>query len=96
MQALVQEVVYWPSIDADIANYIKRCAICTCHKASLPAQPMLPQDIPNGPQQEIVVDYFHRSGKDYLFIATCSARTPSFSTSHQKQPSPLYKDSMKL
>ena len=38
--------MYWPGIDADIANYV-RCTICTKHKASKTVQPMLPHDIPD-------------------------------------------------
>ena len=69
MQALASEAVYWPSIDVDITDYVKRCAICTWHKTCLPAQPMLPRDICSGPWQEMVADYFHHSSKDYLLIA---------------------------
>ena len=48
MQTLTWDAVYWPGIDANIADYVKRCAICIQHKVSLPAQPILPWDIPNG------------------------------------------------
>ena len=69
MQALACEAVYWPGLDANISNYVKRCAICTRHKASPPAQLMLPRDTPSGLWQGIMADYFHHSGKDYLLIA---------------------------
>ena len=36
MQAQVREAVYWPSIDADITDYVFQCTICTKHKASPP------------------------------------------------------------
>ena len=49
MQAQAREAVYWPGIDANIANHVCQCTICTKHKASPPAQPMLPWDIPDGP-----------------------------------------------
>ena len=49
MQDQTTESVYWPGIDADIADYVSWYTICTKHKASLPAQPMLPKDIPDGP-----------------------------------------------
>ena len=49
MQAQAREAVYWPGIDSDISDYVSQCTICTKHKASLPAQPMLLRDIPDGP-----------------------------------------------
>ena len=76
MQALAWEAVYWPGIDVDITNYVKRCAISTTYKASLPAQPMLPWDIPSSPWQKIVADYFNHSSKDYLLIADLFSRYP--------------------
>ena len=76
MKASAQEAVYWPGIDTIIADYIKRCTICTEHKASPPAQPMLPWHIPNAPWQEIVADYFYHSGNDYLFIANLFSKDP--------------------
>ena len=69
MWAQVREAVYWPSIDADIADYACWCTICTKQNASPPAQPMLPQDIPDGPWQEIAADYFTHKGKEYLLIS---------------------------
>ena len=62
MQAQVREAVHWSGIDADIANYVCQCTICTRHKASLPAQPMLPRDIPDGPWQEITAKYLAHKG----------------------------------
>ena len=46
MTHIVRANVYWPSINADIANYTKRCTICAKYKASQTVQPMLPCDIP--------------------------------------------------
>ena len=68
MQAKARESVYWPGIDADIVDYVSQCTICTKHKASLPAQPMLPRDIPDGPSQDIVADYMTHKSHEYLII----------------------------
>ena len=62
--------------NADITEYVRICTICTQHTASLPAQPMLPWDIPNDPWQEIAPDYFHHSGKYYLLIADLFSKYP--------------------
>ena len=68
MQAQAREAVYWPGIDSDISDYISWCTICTKHKASPPAQPMLPRDIPDGPWQDITADYTTFKGHEYLII----------------------------
>ena len=68
MQAQAREAVYWPGIDADISDYVSQCTICTKHKASLPAQPMLPRDIPDGPWQDITADYMIHKSQEYLII----------------------------
>ena len=68
MQAQVTEAVYWPGIGADIANYVCKCTICTMHKASPSAQPMLPRDVPDGPWQEITADYLTHKGREYMLV----------------------------
>ena len=35
MQHRARATVYWPGIDVDIVEYVKRCKICTQHKATL-------------------------------------------------------------
>ena len=46
---LARSTVYWPGIDADIADYVRCCTICAKHKALQTVQPMLPCNIPDGP-----------------------------------------------
>ena len=68
--------VYWPGIDTDIADYVRKCTICAKHKASQTVQPMLPWDIPDGPWQELAADYFTHKGKDYLLIVDTFSKHP--------------------
>ena len=76
MHAQAREAVYWPGIDADIADYVCQCTICPKCKASPPAQPMLPRDVPDGPWQEIIADYFTHKGKEYLLICNLISKYP--------------------
>ena len=69
MQAQAREAVYCPAIDSDISDYVSQCTICTKHKGPLPAQPMLPRDIPDGPWQDIAVDYMTFKSHEYLIIS---------------------------
>ena len=76
--------VYWPGIDADISDYVKRCTICTKYKASQATQPMLLGDIPDRPWQELAADYFTHKGKDYLLIADTFSKYPFIYKVHSK------------
>ena len=76
MQAQAREAVYWPGIDADISDYVSWCTICTKHKASLPAQPMIPRDILDDPWQDIAADYMTHKGHEYLIICNAFSKYP--------------------
>ena len=59
--------------------YVSQCTICTKHKASPPAQPMLPRDIPDGPWQDITADHMTFKSHGYLIICDTFSKYP-FST----------------
>ena len=42
MQIKARAMIYWPGIDTDIIEYVKRCNICLQHKAVQSIQPLLP------------------------------------------------------
>ena len=90
MQPQVREAVYWSGIDADIANYVHQCTICTKHKASLPTQPMLPRDVPDGPWQEIAVDYLTHQSKEYVPICDLFSKYPLLYKVFTKSAQSLY------
>ena len=73
------------------------CQLCMqvhhIHKASPPAQPVLPWDIPNGPWQEFAVGYFHHKGKEYLLIYNLFSKYPFLSKVSSKS---VYSLSQKL
>ena len=76
MQAQAREAVYWPGINSDISDYVSQCTICTKHKASLPAQPMLPRDIPDGPWQDIAAEYITHKSHECLIICNAFSKYP--------------------
>ena len=45
---------------------------------------MLPQDIPDGPWQELAADYFIYKGKEYLLIADTFSKYPFIYKVHSK------------
>ena len=76
MQLLTQIAVYWPRLDNDIAGYIKRCSLCMKHKATQPVQPMLHNNIREGPWQNITANYFTHQNKEYLLICDTFCKYP--------------------
>ena len=76
MQHRARATVYWPGIDADIVEYVKRCTTCTQHKATQHVQPMLPRDVPEAPWQDLAADFFNFKGKEYLLIADTFSKYP--------------------
>ena len=76
MQHRARATVYWPGMDSDIVEYVKRCKICTQHKATQHIQPMLPRDIPEAPWQDLAADFFNFKGKEYLLIADTFSKYP--------------------
>ena len=65
--------MYWPGIDADIADYVSQYTICIKHKAS---QPMLPRDIADGHWQDILADYMTHKSHEYLIIWYAFSKYP--------------------
>ena len=76
MRHLSQHAVYWPGLDADIANYVNHCKTCTQHKAKQAVQPMLPRDVPDSPWQELAADFFTHNHKEYLLIVDTFSKYP--------------------
>ena len=68
--------VYWPGLDADIADYVNHCKTCTQQKAKQAVQPMLPRDMPDFPWQELAADFFTHNHKEYLLIANTFSKYP--------------------
>ena len=69
MQHRARAILYWPGIDADIVEYVKRCKTCTQHKATQHIQLMIPRDVPEAHWQDLAADFFNFKGNEYLLIA---------------------------
>ena len=73
---LARTCVYWPGMEADITNYIKRCL--TCIKSSnLPVEMLHPHEVPPRPWVKIGVDFFQdHLGKKHLIVADYFSKFP--------------------
>ena len=73
---LARTCVYWPSMEVDVTNYIKRCL--TCIKSSnLPVEMLHPHEVPPRPWVKIGVDFFQdHLGKKHLIVADYFSKFP--------------------
>ena len=73
---LARTCVYWPGMEADVTDYIKRCL--TCIKSSnLPVEMLHPHEVPPGPWVKIGVDFFQdHLGKKHLIVADYFSKFP--------------------
>ncbi|KAK7939091.1 hypothetical protein WMY93_002417 [Mugilogobius chulae] len=61
-------LLYWPHMNNDIENYIKRCETCQKHRYQQQKEPLLAHQRPDKPWSKVGVDLFYLSGKNYLVM----------------------------
>ena len=61
-----RECLYWPGMNADIREFVSRCATCRKFEIANPAEPLMPHEIPDRPWAKIGTDIFTWEGRDYL------------------------------
>ncbi|XP_058816916.1 uncharacterized protein K02A2.6-like [Topomyia yanbarensis] len=72
MKALARSYVYWPSLDADIINFVKACQHCAAVARSPPHFPPVPWPKQTVPWQRVHVDYAGPIEGEYYLIAVDS------------------------
>ena len=74
--SLARTCVYWPSMEADITDYIQRCLTCI-DNSNLPVETLHPHEVPPGPWVKVGMDFFqHDSGQKHLIIADYFSKFP--------------------
>ena len=67
--SLVRICIYWPSMEADVTDYIKRCVTCI-DETRLPVEILHPHEVPSGPWVKVGMDFFtDDSSNKFLIIA---------------------------
>ena len=91
---LARTCIYWPGMEADITDYIKRCLTCI-ESSNLPVKMLHPHEVPPRPWVKIGVDLLPRTiwGKKHLIVADYFSKFPYMfpvaSTHHSKTISHL-------
>ena len=67
--------LYWPRLDADIADYTRRCQEYI-HWSQPPKEPLQAHDVPQEPWERIAMDYFYMNGRLYILICDYFSKFP--------------------
>jgi hypothetical protein len=81
---LAKVTVYWPNINHDIEELIKRCQICQRYQPAQCPEPLLQHSIPTKPWSVLAADLFHFEESQWIIIADYFSKYPVV----KKLPSP--------
>ena len=81
--SLAKTCIYWPGMEADVMDYIKRCVTCI-DNAKIPVETLRSHEVPAGPWIKIGMDFFQDdSGQKFLTVADYFSKFPFTSLSHR-------------
>ena len=75
VQQNAHQHLYWPGLDADIADYTRRYQECIC-QSQPPKEPLQAHEVPQEPWERIVMDYFYTNGRLYILICDYFSKLP--------------------
>ena len=75
VQQNARQHLYWPGLDADIADYTRRCQECIC-RSQPPKEPLQAHEVPQEPWERIAMDYFYMNGSWYILICDYFSKFP--------------------
>ena len=65
--------LWWPGINVDIEEYIKKCRVC-CQFQRPQFEPLCPSELPDTPWQKVGTDLFEWKQVSYLFVVDYYSR----------------------
>ena len=75
VQQNTRQHLYWPRLDADVTDYMRRCQECI-KKAHPPKEPLQAHDVPSQLWERIAMDHFYHSGRLYLIVCDYFSKFP--------------------
>lgn len=61
-----RELIYWPGMSSEIRQHVESCATCASFGTQQPAEPLITNEVPDGPFRDVSTDLFHTRGREYL------------------------------
>ena len=75
VQQNARQHLYYPGLDADIADYTRRCQECI-HRSQPPKEPLQAHEVPQEPWERIAMDYFYMNSRLYILICDYFSKFP--------------------
>ena len=75
IQDNARQHLYWPGLDADITDFVRRCQECI-KKAHPPKEPLQAHDVPSQPWERIAMDHFYQNGRLYMLVCDYFSKFP--------------------
>ena len=75
VQQNARQHLYWPGLDANIADYTRRYQECICWSQP-PKEPLQAHDVPQESWERIAMDYFYMNGRLYILICHYFSKFP--------------------
>ena len=63
-----RDSVFWPGLNNQIEQFVRKCETCLKFAASKQKEPMLSHEGPERPWQKVSSDLFHFAGKEYVIL----------------------------
>ena len=67
-KAKARRLIFWPSLNEEIASMIKSCSACKRYAYALPSEPFLMRETPKLPWSRVGTDILEFAGKSYLVV----------------------------
>lgn len=69
MKRRLREKVWWPKIDDQVENFVKKCKSCTLVSAPSPPKPLSRRNLPSAPWEHLAIDHMGPlPSKHYLLV----------------------------
>ena len=63
-----RDVIFWPGMNKQIEETVKKCAVCLQHQNKPQKEPLIPHEVPKLPWNKVATDLFELDGDHYLVM----------------------------
>lgn len=71
-----RESIYWPGINNDIKDMVKKCELCNKYQPAQHKLPIMQPDLSTRPWEQVGADLFEYKGSKYLLVVDYYSRFP--------------------